>query len=330
MKRKFLEIVDLSVCFDTEDGRVNAVNDITYSIEQGEILGIVGESGSGKSVHALSIVQLIPTPPGRILKGEVWYGGSDLLAMQAKEIRRVRGKEIAIIFQDPISSLNPVYTIGYQIRESLRWNLGITGSNAQKRAEELLDRVGIAGPKQSLKRYPHELSGGMRQRVMIAMSLACNPKFIIADEPTTALDVTIQAQIVELIKDLQQEFKLTVMWISHDLGVIAGLAHTVNVMYAGSIVERGTVNDIYKSPHHPYTKGLLASMPRLDEITESKLTSIPGRPPNLARLGTGCPFQQRCTYSTDRCSIDMPPVNTIGDNEHMVRCWNWEEVSLKR
>ena len=330
MKRKFLEIVDLSVCFDTEDGRVNAVNDITYSIEQGEILGIVGESGSGKSVHALSIVQLIPTPPGRILKGEVWYGGSDLLAMQAKEIRRVRGKEIAIIFQDPISSLNPVYTIGYQIRESLRWNLGITGSNAQKRAEELLDRVGIASPKQSLKRYPHELSGGMRQRVMIAMSLACNPKFIIADEPTTALDVTIQAQIVELIKDLQQEFKLTVMWISHDLGVIAGLAHTVNVMYAGSIVERGTVNDIYKSPHHPYTKGLLASMPRLDEITESKLTSIPGRPPNLARLGTGCPFQQRCTYSTDRCSIDMPPVNTIGDNKHMVRCWNWEEVSLER
>ena len=330
MKRKFLEIVDLSVCFDTEDGRVNAVNDITYSIEQGEILGIVGESGSGKSVHALSIVQLIPTPPGRILKGEVWYGGSDLLAMQAKEIRRVRGKEIAIIFQDPISSLNPVYTIGYQIRESLRWNLGITGSNAQKRAEELLDRVGIADPKQSLKRYPHELSGGMRQRVMIAMSLACNPKFIIADEPTTALDVTIQAQIVELIKDLQQEFKLTVMWISHDLGVIAGLADTVNVMYAGSIVERGTVNDIYKSPHHPYTKGLLASMPRLDEITESKLTSIPGRPPNLARLGTGCPFQQRCTYSTDRCSIDMPPVNTIGDNKHMVRCWNWEEVSLQR
>ena len=329
MNNKILEIVDLSVCFDTEDGQVNAVNNITYGIEQGEILGIVGESGSGKSVHALSIVQLIPSPPGKILKGEVWFEGRDLLAMQSKEIRRVRGKEIAIIFQDPISSLNPVYTIGYQIKESLRWNLGVTGLNAEKRAVELLDRVGIAGPKQSLKRYPHELSGGMRQRVMIAISLACNPKIIIADEPTTALDVTIQAQIVELIKDLQQEFKLTVMWISHDLGVIAGLAQTVNVMYAGSIVERGAVNDIYKTPYHPYTKGLLASMPRLDQITEKKLTSIPGRPPNLARLGAGCPFLPRCTYSKEICSVDMPPVNTIGDSEHLVRCWNWEEVRFK-
>jgi oligopeptide transport system ATP-binding protein len=329
LNNKILEIVDLSVCFDTEDGRVNAVNNITYGIEQGEILGIVGESGSGKSVHALSIVQLIPSPPGKILKGEVWFEGRDLLAMQSKEIRRVRGKEIAIIFQDPISSLNPVYTIGYQIKESLRWNLGVTGLNAEKRAEDLLDRVGIAGPKQSLKRYPHELSGGMRQRVMIAMSLACNPKIIIADEPTTALDVTIQAQIVELIKDLQQEFKLTVMWISHDLGVIAGLAQTVNVMYAGSIVERGAVNDIYKTPYHPYTKGLLASMPRLDQITEKKLTSIPGKPPNLARLGAGCPFLPRCTYSKEICSVDMPPLNTIGDSEHLVRCWNWEEVRFK-
>jgi oligopeptide/dipeptide ABC transporter ATP-binding protein len=329
LNNKILEIVDLSVCFDTEDGRVNAVNNITYGIEQGEILGIVGESGSGKSVHALSIVQLIPSPPGKILKGEVWFEGRDLLAMQSKEIRRVRGKEIAIIFQDPISSLNPVYTIGYQIKESLRWNLGVTGRNAEKRAEDLLDRVGIAGPKQSLKRYPHELSGGMRQRVMIAMSLACNPKIIIADEPTTALDVTIQAQIVELIKDLQQEFKLTVIWISHDLGVIAGLAQTVNVMYAGSIVERGAVNDIYKTPYHPYTKGLLASMPRLDQITEKKLTSIPGKPPNLARLGAGCPFLPRCTYSKEICSVDMPPLNTIGDSEHLVRCWNWEEVRLK-
>ena len=322
-----LDIRDLSVRFATEDGRVDAVTGVSYSMEEGEILGVVGESGSGKSVHALAIMQLIPAPHGRIESGEIWFGENDLLRLKKSRMRRVRGRQIAMIFQDPISSLNPVYTAGFQIRETLRQHLDMSRKAAAVRAAELLDLVGIPDARQRLKSYPHELSGGMRQRVMIAMALACNPQLIIADEPTTALDVTIQAQIIELIKRLQAELGLTVMWISHDLGIIAGLADRVNVMYAGYVVERGLVKDIYAHPHHPYTAGLLESVPRIDRKTKGKLRPIPGRPPNLARLGRGCPFAPRCRHSDDRCRSEMPSGEASGANGHIVRCWHWRHVA---
>ena len=322
-----LDIRDLTVRFATEDGRVDAVTGVSYSMEEGEILGVVGESGSGKSVHALAIMQLVPAPHGRIETGEIWFRESDLLTLKGANMRRVRGKQIAMIFQDPISFLNPVYTAGFQIRETLRRHLDISQRAATSRAAELLDLVGIPDARQRLRSYPHELSGGMRQRVMIAMALACDPKLIIADEPTTALDVTIQAQIIELIKRLQVELDLTVMWISHDLGIIAGLADRVNVMYAGYIVERGLVKDIYARPHHPYTAGLLESVPRLDRKTAGKLKPIPGRPPNLARLGTGCPFAPRCRHGDDRCRAEMPDAEASDQDGHMVRCWHWRHVA---
>ncbi len=323
----FLEIKDLTVRFDTEGGEVRAVNDISYAIEEGEVLGVVGESGSGKSVHALAIMRLIPAPHGHIETGEIWFEQRDLLRLNARAMRTVRGRRIAMIFQDPISSLNPVYTIGFQIKEPLRLHLGLSRRAAAGRAADLLNLVGIPDPVQRLGTYPHELSGGMRQRVMIAIALACNPKLIIADEPTTALDVTIQAQIIELIKQLQEELGLTVIWITHDLGIVAGLAQTVNVMYAGHIVERGAVIDIFKKPHHPYTIGLLASMPRLDQTAAGKLQPIPGRPPNLARLGRGCPFAPRCPFAEEKCRAEMPPVERHGVNGHTVRCWHWERAA---
>jgi oligopeptide transport system ATP-binding protein len=323
-----LEIRDLRVGFQAEGGRVAAVNGISYSVRGGEILGVVGESGSGKSVHALSIMRLIPAPAGRIESGEIRFEERDLLSLDEDAMRAIRGKDIAMIFQDPISSLNPVYTIGFQVIETLRLHLGMSRIGAAERAAELLTLVGIPDAKERLRNYPHQLSGGMRQRVMIAMAIASNPKLIIADEPTTALDVTIQAQIVELIKRLQKELKLTVIWISHDLGIIAGLAQTVNVMYAGYIVERGPVREIYKTPCHPYTVGLLGSVPRLDEMGHGKLVSIPGRPPDMMRLASGCPFAPRCTYVEDRCFAQMPPVALAGNDAHTVRCWNWESVAL--
>jgi oligopeptide transport system ATP-binding protein len=324
-----LDIRDLRVGFRSEGGKVAAVNGISYSVREGEVLGIVGESGSGKSVHALSIIRLIPAPAGRIEGGEIRFQGRDLLALDDKAMRAIRGKDIAVIFQDPISSLNPVYTIGFQVTETLRLHLGLDGADAKARAAQLLTLVGIPDASVRLANYPHQLSGGMRQRVMIAMAIASNPKLIIADEPTTALDVTIQAQIVELIKRLQKELRLAVIWISHDLGIIAGLAQTVNVMYAGYIVERGPVRDIYKAPRHPYTVGLLGSVPRLDEMGHGKLTSIPGRPPDMTRLAAGCPFAPRCRYVEDKCLVEMPPITpTEAGDAHTVRCWNWQDVAL--
>ncbi len=321
-----LEVENLTTCFEAEEGPVQAVNGISYALEEGEVLGVVGESGSGKSVHALSIMRLIPSPPGRILDGRVRFQDRDLLALSEPQMRRVRGKEIAMVFQDPISSLNPVYSIGFQLAETLRAHLGMSGGAAKRRSAELLDLVGIPDPSLRLRSYPHELSGGMRQRVMIAMALACHPKLLIADEPTTALDVTIQAQIVELIKELRRELQLTVIWISHDLGIVAGLAQRVNVMYAGHLIESGPVRDIYRQPYHPYTQGLLASVPRLDRPSAGKLASIPGRPPNLGRLGGGCPFAPRCRLADSRCREQMPPPALPDDAARQVRCWHWQDL----
>ena len=325
----FLDIRDLTVSFDGDSGPVRAARGISYSVEEGEVLGVVGESGSGKSVHALAIMRLIPDPPGRIESGEIWFGGEDLLRIRKRQMRGVRGKQISMVFQDPMSSLNPVYSVGFQLRETLRLHLGLARGAATGRACELLDLVGIPDPRQRLASYPHELSGGMRQRVMIAMALAGNPKLIIADEPTTALDVTIQAQIIELIKKLREELGLTVIWITHDLGIVAGLAHRVNVMYAGYVVERGSVQEIFKRPGHPYTMGLLSSMPRMDRKGAGKLTPIPGRPPDLAQLGPGCPFLPRCPLADDGCREAMPSFDEAGGPGHVVRCWKWPEARAR-
>ena len=327
--RAFLDIRDLTVAFDTDGGTVPAARGISYSLEEGEVLGVVGESGSGKSVHALAIMRLIPAPPGRVESGEIWFGGQDLLRIGGREMRGVRGKQISMVFQDPMSSLNPVYTVGFQIRETLRLHLGLARGAATRRAVELLDLVGIPDPRRRLASYPHELSGGMRQRVMIAMALAGNPKLIIADEPTTALDVTIQAQIIELIKKLREELGLTVIWITHDLGIVAGLARRVNVMYAGYVVERGTVRAIFKRPSHPYTMGLLSSMPRMDRKGAGKLRPIPGRPPDLAQVGPGCPFLPRCPLGDEQCRDGMPPFEEAGEPGHGVRCWKWPEARAR-
>ena len=322
-----LEIKDLKTRFYTDEGVVHAVNGVSYGLEEGEVLGVVGESGCGKSVHALSVLRLIPDPPGKIDSGEIWFDGRNLLKLSGDEMRHVRGKQIAMVFQDPMTSLNPVFTVGYQIMEALTYHQGMDQSQARQRAAELLDLVGIPEAKQRVDDYPHQFSGGMRQRAMIAMAISCTPKLLIADEPTTALDVTIQAQIVELVKRLQSELGMAVMWITHDLGVIAELAHRVNVMYAGYIIERGKVRDIFKHTRHPYTQGLLGSLPRLDEAPGTKLVSIPGLPPDLIDLPKGCPFAARCIYVQERCKQEMPPLEAAGEMEHVVACWLWEEIA---
>jgi oligopeptide transport system ATP-binding protein len=296
-------------------------------MDGGEILGVVGESGCGKSVHALSIMQLIPDPPGKITDGEVLFEGQDLLKKSEEEMRKVRGRDIAMIFQDPMSSLNPVYTVGFQIVEALRLHNDMTKEEALKRAGELLTLVGIPGAKDRLKDYPHQFSGGMRQRAMIAMALSCNPKLLIADEPTTALDVTIQAQIVDLVKKLQQELEMAIMWITHDLGVVAELAERINVMYAGMIIETGKVRNIYKKTKHPYTMGLLGSLPRLDDPPGAELTSILGLPPDLLALPKGCAFAARCGFRNEKCIAEKPPLVEIEGNDHAVACWRWEEIA---
>jgi oligopeptide transport system ATP-binding protein len=323
-----LDVRDLATRFYTEDGVVHAVNGISYALEEGGTLGVVGESGCGKSVHALSIMRLIPSPPGRIEAGEVWFDGRDLLQVSNADMYRVRGAEIAMVFQDPMTSLNPVYTVGFQIMEALKIHQGMDDAQARDRAGELLDMVGIPKARDRLDDYPHQFSGGMRQRAMLAMALSCNPKLLIADEPTTALDVTIQAQIVDLVKRLQERLGMAVMWITHDLGIVAGLAKQVNVMYAGFIVERGDVKDIYGRPRHPYTMGLLGSLPRLDAAPGTQLISIPGLPPDLIDLPPGCPFAARCTYAVDQCLEQMPPLEeTDGEAHHTVACWRWESIA---
>ena len=322
-----LQISDLKTRFYTDDGVVHAVNGVSYVMEEGATLGVVGESGCGKSVHALSIMRLIPSPPGKIESGEVWFDGRDLLGLRINEMRKIRGADIAMVFQDPMTSLNPVYTVGSQIVEALVLHQGMRETEARERAAELLNMVGIPAASDRLDNYPHQFSGGMRQRAMIAMALSCDPKLLIADEPTTALDVTIQAQIVDLVKRLQDKLGMAVMWITHDLGVVAELAREINVMYAGYILERGNVKDIYKRPRHPYTQGLLGSLPRLDEAPGTKLISIPGLPPDLIALPRGCPFAARCTHRTDRCLEEMPPLAGADTEDHTVACWHWETIA---
>jgi len=316
-----LEVKNLETRFYTQDGVVQAVNGISYSLKEGETLGLVGESGCGKSVSVLSLMRLIPEPPGKITGGEVLFEGRDLLKMDMDEIRHVRGNKIAMIFQDPMTSLNPVLTIGRQVTEALELHMGMDKAQARKRAIELLDMVGIPNPAQRIDDYPHQFSGGMRQRVMIAMGLSCNPRILIADEPTTALDVTIQAQIVDLVKRLRDEIGMAIIWITHDLGVVAGLVKRVNVMYAGYIVESGPVKEIYARPRHPYTIGLLGSLPRLDESTRTRLRSIEGLPPDLISPPPGCPFAPRCEHALDRCRQENPTLEPVG-LEHSAACWN--------
>ena len=315
-----LEVKGLKTRFFTQDGVVNAVNGITYTLEEGGTLGIVGESGCGKSVSVLSIMRLIPDPPGKIVGGEVLFEGRDLLKLKSDEVRQIRGNKIAMIFQDPMTSLNPVLTIGRQVSESLELHLGMDKKQSRQRTVELLELVGIPEATDRVDDYPHQFSGGMRQRVMIAMGLSCNPQILIADEPTTALDVTIQAQIVDLIKRLRDEIGMAIIWITHDLGVIAGLAEDVIVMYAGFIVEMASVKDLYGDPRHPYTIGLLGSLPRLDASTHEKLVSIEGLPPDLIALPKGCPFAARCEYVLDKCLEENPPLEPVGPG-HYIACW---------
>lgn len=323
-----LELKDLVTRFHTRDGVVYAVNGVSYSMRPGERLGVVGESGCGKTVHALSIMRLIPDPPGRIEGGRIQFDGQDLLELNPHEMRRIRGADLAMVFQDPMTSLNPALTVGFQITEALRLHLGMGKEEANDYAAELLGMVGIPDPAGRLDDYPHQFSGGMRQRAMIAMGISCSPKLLIADEPTTALDVTIQAQIVDLVKRLQEKSGMAVMWITHDLGVVADLAQTVNVMYAGYIVERGTVHDIFKIPRHPYTFALLGSLPRLDEEHGTRLLAIPGLPPDLIDLQPGCPFAARCPYVAEQCWNETPQLErTDGSEMHTVACWRWEQIA---
>jgi oligopeptide transport system ATP-binding protein len=315
-----MEVKDLTTRFHTEDGTVFAVNGISYEIEEGETLGIVGESGCGKSVHALSIMRLIPIPPGEIASGEVNFVGRDLLKLDADDMRDVRGAQIAMVFQDPMTSLNPVLTIGYQVAESLQLHLGMDKASARGRAAELLGLVGIPNAKERLDDYPHQFSGGMRQRVMIATALSCNPQLLIADEPTTALDVTIQAQIIDLVRKLRDAIGMAIIWITHDLGIVAGLAQRVLVMYAGFIIEKASVEDLYADPRHPYTLGLLGSLPRVDQDRLERLISIPGLPPDLIGLPPGCPFAVRCPLVIERCHVENPPLIKVGP-QHEAACW---------
>ena len=317
-----LEVNDLSTRFFTPAGVVNAVTDVSFDLREGESLALVGESGCGKSITALSIMRLIPSPPGRIVSGSVRFMGQDLLAQDEEAMRRIRGNQIGMVFQEPMTSLNPVLTIGRQLTESVQTHLGWAAAAANARAVELLSLVGIPDAKRRLSAYPHEFSGGMRQRVMLAMALGCNPKLLIADEPTTALDVTIQAQILELIRRAQRDLGVAVILITHNLGVVARYVDRINVMYAGRIVERGGLAEIFSAPKHPYTEGLLASVPRLDKPKGARLVPIEGMPPDLSGLPPGCAFHDRCAYVRDRCLADVPPLLPVGgDSEREAACW---------
>lgn len=315
-----LNVQGLETQFRTREGIVHAVNGVSFHLKEGETLGIVGESGCGKSVTVMSMMRLIPTPPGKIVAGEAWYQGKDLLKMSDEEIRHIRGAQISIVFQDPMTSFNPVLTIGQQVSEPLEIHMGMSKKQALDRAVEMLSLVNIPKAKDRLNDYPHQFSGGMRQRVMIAMALICTPQVLIADEPTTALDVTIQAQIVELVKQLRDQLGMAIIWITHDLGIIAGLADRVGVMYAGYIIEEAHVKELYAHPTHPYTLGLINSLPRLDETVHRRLDSIDGLPPILMERPTSCPFAPRCKYAFDRCLTENPLLKPVGP-DHNVACW---------
>ena len=320
--KPILEIKNLVTRFYIPDGVVKAVDGVSYTVHEGEIVGVVGESGCGKSVTALSIMRLIPDPPGKIEAGEVLLEGVDVLKMDNDEMLEVRGAKLSMIFQEPMTSLNPVLTIGRQLSESLEVHMDMDKTAAQNRAGELLEMVGIPDGANRLDDYPHQFSGGMRQRVMIAMGLSCDPKVLIADEPTTALDVTIQAQILEVIQRLNRELGTAVIIITHNLGVVARYADWVNVMYAGKIIESGTADEIYKNPQHPYTLGLLSSVPRLDEPKKSKLIPIEGMPPDLSDLPDGCAFRARCRFALEKCATEYPPFELLdGSTDHHKACW---------
>jgi len=320
-----LKVRNLSTYFFTEDGVVRAVDGVSLDIYRGEIVGLVGESGCGKTVTALSIMRLIPSPPGRIVSGEIWFEGVDLLKLDDDGIRSIRGHKIAMVFQEPMTSLNPVLTIGRQLTEPLEVHLKMEPRQARARAIELLEMVGIPEPHKRIDSYPHQFSGGMRQRVMIAMALACNPRLLLADEPTTALDVTIQAQILELMTQLTRELGTAVLIITHNLGVVARYAQRVYVMYAGKVVETAPAMELYHRPHHPYTLGLLRSVPRLDQGRKARLEPIEGFPPDMVHIPPGCAFHPRCPFRTERCQVEGPPLVAVGP-EHMVACWEWQRA----
>ncbi len=317
---ELFSVKDLETQFHTREGTVHAVNGVSFALNEGETLGIVGESGCGKSVSMLSTLRLIPQPPGEIVSGEAMFQGRDLLGLSREELRHVRGGQIGFVFQDPMTSFNPVHTIGKQLMEPLILHLGMNKKQAWDRAVEMLNLVRIPNAEDRMKDYPHQFSGGMRQRAMIAMALSCSPQVLIADEPTTALDVTIQAQIMDLVHSLREELGMSIIWITHDLGVIAGLADRVVVMYAGYIVEEASVKDLYASPEHPYTLGLLRRLPRLDMDEKKRLISIDGVPPVLFKRPTFCPFASRCPYRVEKCLEENPPLMLVGEN-HKVACW---------
>ncbi|MBX5449266.1 ABC transporter ATP-binding protein [Thermogemmatispora sp.] len=322
MPENLLEVNNLRTYFFTRSGVVKAVDDVSFTMRPGEALGVVGESGCGKSVTALSIIRLIASPPGKIVGGEILFNGENILEKNTDEMTELRGSKISMIFQDPMTSLNPVFTIGYQIAETVkRHRKGISNDQAWQRAVEMLELVRIPDARRRAKSYPHEFSGGMRQRVMIAIALACNPQLLIADEPTTALDVTIQAQILELMKGLAKEFGTALMLITHDLGVVAGTCEHVIVMYAGHIVESAPVRQIFQTPAHPYTIGLLQSIPRLDEKRGTRLTPIPGQPPDLSRNIVGCPYAPRCPRVQPRCRQERPELKPVGRGEQLAACF---------
>jgi oligopeptide/dipeptide ABC transporter ATP-binding protein len=315
-----LQVNDLRTRFHIAEGTVYAVNGVSFHLRQGETIGVVGESGCGKSVTMMSVMGLIPIPPGEIASGQAIYKGKDLLKLDEKAMEEIRGNEIAMVFQDPMTAFNPVLTIGRQLGEPLRIHQGLNKEENQQRCVELLEHVGIPEPGNRLADYPHQFSGGMRQRAMIAMALSCSPSILIADEPTTALDVTIQAQIVELVLSIRESTNMAVIWITHDLGVVAEIAERVVVMYAGFIVEEAIVDSLYEDPRHPYTQALLAALPRVDKRRDKRLQSIPGAPPNLLMAPKGCPFVPRCQFAFEHCREEMPPLIGVATN-HQVACW---------
>jgi len=321
-----LEVKGLHTEFRTGAGLVRAVDGISYTVEHGETVAIVGESGSGKSVGALSIMRLIPDPPGRITAGEILFDGRDLRRLSEAEMRSIRGRDIGMVFQEPMTSLNPVLTIGRQITETVEQHQGADAATAERRALELLEMVGISDPARRLRQYPHQLSGGMRQRVMIAIALACSPKLLIADEPTTALDVTIQAQILELMKSFTRRLGVAQIIITHNLGVVARYAARVNVMYAGRIVEAGSAEAIYHNPRHPYTMALLKSVPRLDRPRQARLDPVDGQPPDLTRLDGGCAFRSRCRFAVAQCAEARPALLPAGEPGHLAACFRIAEA----
>jgi oligopeptide transport system ATP-binding protein len=315
-----LEVKDLRTYFYTFEGVVKAVDGVSYEVEEGETLGLVGESGCGKSVSALSLMRLIPDPPGKIVDGQILFEGEDVLSLDMDDMRHIRGAKMSMVFQEPMTSLNPVLTLEKQLGETLQLHKGMNREQAHHEAVNLMAKVGIPDPERRVRQYPHQFSGGMRQRVMIAMALSCNPRLIIADEPTTALDVTIQAQVLEVMKSLSNEFGVALIIITHNLGVVARYADRMNIMYAGKIIERGSSKEVYSNPRHPYTVGLLKSVPRLDLPRRAKLDPIEGQPPDLGNLPPGCSFRDRCRWAVDKCAVEAPPLMQVGEG-HWSACW---------